>query len=844
MRASALLVLCLPACLERTTGEDKALDPRFLEQTVEQGPAAGAISGPVVKLRGVVESPEDHAIDVDISLLDAAAPGGRAQVGKVSIDAPGAFEIEIPAGKAGVTVALFQDLAADGPTAEDPYASFVFAAVSADQEGLRIPLQVGAFQRAATHQDAAPGAPGGASTTSVTVAPLEGRGPVGVQPFSSDPGVVVTVRGAVHSVLAAPVDLVVSLGEDEAPAGRMLLAEPGAFELQIPRGAGPLRLQALQDLGGDGAGAEDPTLTRTLTVGEVDIDGVELVIPVSEALVPTGTAPAGEPAQAPPGAADPSASGADGAAVGSPPVVEHREMPPGGSLDPAAGLAGPFDAYDGPTVVVSGTVLANDALPVDLDLRVADETAESGVRDLGKVLLTTPGPFSIRVPVGLGDLRVEAFQDPERDGPDADDPWGVALVEVGPSDVADVRLMLVAGARGTPGEHQAVAHVEAGEGAALRVDLSSVGRPVDPSGVGPFANHRGGMVKLRGMVTSATPGPVDLDLWVQDPAAPGGLRNQGKVVLVEPGAFTIRVPRGAGRLAVEAYQDVEADGPTEVDLFARVEVDIGAADVEGLALALAAGGSRGGAVGAAPAPARDRMPFLDAQGPRVKLAGVVRGDLRQPVLIDVRVPDAAAPGGVRQEGQLHLEGPGVFEFEVPRDQGALELEAFQDQDANGPDDDDPYGRMSVTVGDKDVQAAIDLVAGGRALAAAAGAPGGAAGPGAAGPGEADAFPAWQGERITISGTVEWAGEHRVDVDLFKTDAAAPGGRSIAGKLKLKGGAFSFTAPKDFGPLELEAFVDVNGDGPSAGDPVGRYAGNPLQVGGEDITGVTIAVTGG
>jgi hypothetical protein len=223
---------------------------------------------------------------------------------------------------------------------------------------------------------------------------------------------------------------------------------------------------------------------------------------------------------------------------------------------------------------------------------------------------------------------------------------------------------------------------------------------------------------------------------------------------------------------------------------------------------------------------------------------VVRGDLDHLVTIDVRVPDAAAPGGMRQAGQIHLERPGVFELDIPADQGALELEAFQDQDANGPDDDDPYGRLSVEVGAKDVQAAIDLVAGGRALAAAAGAPGGGAGAGAAGPGEGDAFPAWQGERITISGTIQWDGEQRVDIDLFKTDASAPGGRTIAGKLKLPGGAFSFTAPKDFGALELEAFVDVNGDGPSAGDPVGRYADNPLMVGTQDLTGVTISITGG
>lgn len=844
MRALLPLLLGLSGCLERTTGEGKELDPRFLEQTVEQGPAAGAVAGPTVKLRGTIESPEDHGVDVDISVLDAAAPGGRAQVGKVALDAPGAFEIEIPAGTSGVTLAVFQDLEADGPTAEDPYASVVFGAVTADQEGLRITLVPGSFQRSATHQDAAPGAPGGSATTALVIAPLEQRGPVGVQPFLDGDGVMVTIRGAVSSVLAAPVDLVVTLGDAAEPAGRLLLAGPGAFELRIPRGAGALRLTAVQDLAGDGLSEGDPWLSRDLEVAEIDVDGVELAIPVPEALIPTGAAPGGTPVEAPPGAAQGAGSGEEGAPAGAPPSVEHHEMPPGGALDPAAGLAGPFDHHDGPTVMVSGTVLANDALPVDLDLRVADEAAESGVRDLGKVLLVEPGTFAIRVPVGLGDLRIEAFQDPERDGPDADDPWGAALVEVGQADVEGVALKLVAGGRGSGAEHQAVAHAEAGAGAKIEVDLSTVGRPVDPAGVGPFANHRGVMVKVRGQVVSADGGPVDLDLWVQDRSAPGGMRNQGKVLLVQPGAFVIRVPRGVGRMAIEAYQDVDADGPTQADLFARVDFEVGEVDRDGLDLSLGSGGARGGAGGTAPPTQQDRVPFQDVTGPRVKLSGVVRGDLDHLVTIDVRVPDAAAPGGMRQAGQIHLERPGVFELDIPADQGALELEAFQDQDANGPDDDDPYGRLSVEVGAKDVQAAIDLVAGGRALAAAAGAPGGGAGAGAAGPGEGDAFPAWQGERITISGTIQWDGEQRVDIDLFKTDASAPGGRTIAGKLKLPGGAFSFTAPKDFGALELEAFVDVNGDGPSAGDPVGRYADNPLMVGTQDLTGVTISITGG
>jgi len=138
--------------------------------------------------------------------------------------------------------------------------------------------------------------------------------------------------------------------------------------------------------------------------------------------------------------------------------------------------------------------------------------------------------------------------------------------------------------------------------------------------------------------------------------------------------------------------------------------------------------------------------------------------------------------------------------------------------------------------------------------AVAGAPGGSgqggngeagvtagSGPGAL---ETDAFPDYKGDRVTISGTLKWSGAGPVDVDLFQVDAASPGGRKIAGRLRLAAGPYSFTAPKGYGELELEAFVDVDGDGPSSGDPVGRYAGNPLLVGVDDVDSVDIAITGG
>ncbi|RME28365.1 MAG: hypothetical protein D6798_02595 [Deltaproteobacteria bacterium] len=503
-------------------------------------------------------------------------------------------------------------------------------------------------------------------------------------------------------------------------------------------------------------------------------------------------------------------------------------------------------------MTVAGVVEGESGEIINLDIRVPDSEAPGGERGVGRIFLEEPGPFHIEVPKDHGDLLLEAFQDPDRDGPGATDPFASLRVDVRDKDIDGLRMVLVPGARGMAAAHVDVPFKPAAPGERRTVDLATIDMPVNAKGLGPFANHEGEFVKLRGTVRAEDDQPVDIDVWVADPAASAGMRNQGKIVLVSPGEFTIRVPRDAGRIALEAYQDQDADGPTEQDAFARAELDVGDADIDDVVLSLrrtgAAAHAAAGAADQGVAPPPDgRVPFADVEGDTVTVSGVVRAETDGVIDIDVRVPDADAPGGVRQEGKIRLDGPGVFELEVPVGFGKLELEAFQDLDHNGPDDDDPYARLDLDVGTRNIQAALDLVAGGRALAASAGAPphedhdDGATAASATTGGPGDAFPSYEGERVTISGTIDYDGDHLVDVDLFKTDPEAPGGRSVAGKLKLKPGEFSFTAPKDFGPLELEAFVDLEGDGPSADDPAGRYEGNPLTVGSSDIDGVVIRI---
>ena len=59
----------------------------------------------------------------------------------------------------------------------------------------------------------------------------------------------------------------------------------------------------------------------------------------------------------------------------------------------------------------------------------------------------------------------------------------------------------------------------------------------------PFSSHDGPMIAVRGVITSALGDPVDIDLRTPDPTQEGGVKGHGKVLLEEPGAFELQVPK-------------------------------------------------------------------------------------------------------------------------------------------------------------------------------------------------------------------------------------------------------------------------------------------------------------
>ncbi len=279
------------------------------------------------------------------------------------------------------------------------------------------------------------------------------------------------------------------------------------------------------------------------------------------------------------------------------------------------------------------------------------------------------------------------------------------------------------------------------------------------------------------------------------------------------------------------------------------------------------------------------IPFAGYDGEMVVISGVISSPEFGPVEIDIRTPDPLAEGGVKGHGKVQFEEAGEYELTVPANLGQLELQAFQDPDTDGPGGNDPFAQVRLEVAGEPISGVdFDLVPGARGSQggpehreAPPGAPGGdpsggpvhqevgpggdPGSPGPAGvppegqppegqppaggppsPGGIPPFVGLDGDTVQIAGTLIWPEAPEgtiIDLDLFQPSGNSTGGREMLGKLKLPPGDFSFSAPASYGPLVLEAFVDLDGNGPGPGDPMGRYEGNPVVVGRRDVSGVVI-----
>ena len=120
---------------------------------------------------------------------------------------------------------------------------------------------------------------------------------------------------------------------------------------------------------------------------------------------------------------------------------------------------------------------------------------------------------------------------------------------------------------------------------------------------------------------------------------------------------------------------------------------------------------------------------------------------------------------------------------------------------------------------------------------------GAAQPGGPGRQEPQGFTVAPGQGVQVSGTLSYAGSRTgvIRVDFLR----APSGGEIPSavhSLTLDApGPWSVEVPKDFGALQVCAFIDTNGDGPSRGEPK-VMLDQPLDIGSEPVAAVVLVVT--
>jgi len=120
--------------------------------------------------------------------------------------------------------------------------------------------------------------------------------------------------------------------------------------------------------------------------------------------------------------------------------------------------------------------------------------------------------------------------------------------------------------------------------------------------------------------------------------------------------------------------------------------------------------------------------------------------------------------------------------------------------------------------------------------------GGSSGDATGGLGDANTmvpFADYDGPVVKLVGTVQSEQQAALDLDFWQVDPDAPGSRTHLGKVPLDlTGPFELDLPEDYGGLQIEAFHDLLGDGPSPDDPFGLVE---LMVGSEDLLDVVIAL---
>ena len=243
----------------------------------------------------------------------------------------------------------------------------------------------------------------------------------------------------------------------------------------------------------------------------------------------------------------------------------------------------PWGAVTGEKVKITGMVVGPDDTEVQMDVNEPDKDSPGGQKRVGALHLP-PGEFELSVPVAVTKFGLEAFQDPDGDGPSETDPYASASVELPLT--GELKLEMVSGARTARANVPAPPGAPGGDPSAGNPGGSGPpgGQPgAPPKPADPFGDVP--KITLRGTITASTELPVFIDFFKVDPTSPGGRTYLFKVQATG-GTFEAQVPKDFGTLDVEAYQDPNNDGPTATDPRGRLGTPLvaGASDVDGLAI--------------------------------------------------------------------------------------------------------------------------------------------------------------------------------------------------------------------------------------------------------------------
>lgn len=246
----------------------------------------------------------------------------------------------------------------------------------------------------------------------------------GVWPTLKDPRV--HIKGSVTSDdKTAPVQIDVSVDDPDTSnkSGQIRVGAlhldngPGEFEFYAPVDVVLIHLQAFQDPVGDGPSEDDPFARTDVTIVDAkDPDAALLALQVGARGAPDGGGQGdpnhpgtGDPNH-PSGSGDPNNPGGDPNAGGG--QGPQPSGPPGGE---ASAFPGVTDL-----ITLSGTV-SGPSSPMVVDFFKIDPAGQGGRTHLFK-LDTDGGAWSAKFPRGFGQIQIEAFVDPQKDGPTQGDP--------------------------------------------------------------------------------------------------------------------------------------------------------------------------------------------------------------------------------------------------------------------------------------------------------------------------------------------------------------------------------------------------------------------------------------